>query len=125
MYAGMDGAVHLAEESTDAARAVPRALLSTWIVGFATSFIVSIAAMYSVQDFEQVANTPTGYVTVTPSSYIVEVANALHKVPHLRVISPSYALRRCSDHIHGRHVDCGSFCTPGMPAGTLELLFNR
>lgn len=60
MYAGIDGAIHLAEEATSASEAVPRALLSTWSIGFITSFIVAIAAMYSAQDFTLISNTPTG-----------------------------------------------------------------
>jgi choline transport protein len=52
MYAGLDGAIHLAEECKNAATAVPRALMSTWIVGFVTSFVVSVAVMYSAQDFD-------------------------------------------------------------------------
>ena len=62
MYAGLDGAIHLAEESKNASVAVPRALMSTWIVGFITSFAIGIAAMYSAQDFDKIATTPTGYV---------------------------------------------------------------
>jgi len=62
MYAGLDGAIHLAEESKNATVAIPRALFSTWIIGFVTSFAVSVATMYSAQDFEAIATTPTGYV---------------------------------------------------------------
>lgn len=65
MYAGLDGAIHLAEESKNASVAVPRALMSTWIIGFLTSIIVSIAVMYSAQDFEAIATTPTGYYHVS------------------------------------------------------------
>ncbi|KAH0361731.1 amino acid transporter, partial [Aureobasidium melanogenum] len=61
MYGGLDGAIHLAEEATNAREAVPRALLSTWSLGFLTSFIVSVAAMYSAQDFTTIASTPTGF----------------------------------------------------------------
>ncbi|KAI7363519.1 amino acid transporter [Hortaea werneckii] len=61
MYAGLDGAIHLAEESKNPTTAVPRALLSTWIVGFLTSFVVAIACMYTAQDFDKIASTPTGF----------------------------------------------------------------
>ncbi|KAI6857684.1 amino acid transporter [Hortaea werneckii] len=60
MYAGLDGAIHLAEESKNPTTAVPRALMSTWIVGFLTSFVIAIACMYSAQDFDKIASTPTG-----------------------------------------------------------------
>lgn len=60
MYAGIDGAIHLAEEATNAREAVPKALLSTWSIGFVTSFIAATACMYSAQDFDAIATTPTG-----------------------------------------------------------------
>lgn len=60
MYAGIDGAIHLAEEAVNAREAVPKALLSTWAVGFVTSFIAAVACMYSAQDFNAVATTKTG-----------------------------------------------------------------
>jgi choline transport protein len=40
IYSGIDGAIHLAEECKNAAVAVPRALISTTIIGFLTSFSV-------------------------------------------------------------------------------------
>ena len=61
MYAGIDGAIHLAEEAINAREAVPRALWSTWIIGFVTSFIIAVVCMYSAQDFNAIATTPTGY----------------------------------------------------------------
>lgn len=60
MYGGLDGAIHLAEEATNAREAVPMALLSTWSIGFITSFAVALAAMYSAQDFASIAASPTG-----------------------------------------------------------------
>lgn len=59
MYAAVDGAVHLAEEVANPTRIIPRALLSTWLIGFVTTFTFSIAMMYSGQDFEAIAETPT------------------------------------------------------------------
>ncbi|EMD96775.1 hypothetical protein COCC4DRAFT_62273 [Bipolaris maydis ATCC 48331] len=61
MYAGIDGAIHLAEEARNARTAVPKALVSIWGIGFVTSFIVAVASMYSVQDFTAVATTKTGF----------------------------------------------------------------
>ncbi|KAF7537119.1 hypothetical protein G7054_g4006 [Neopestalotiopsis clavispora] len=60
MYAGIDGALHLAEECTNAAIVIPRALLSTIIIGFVTSFAFMIAMIYCVQDFDTVVSTSTG-----------------------------------------------------------------
>ncbi|EMD68569.1 hypothetical protein COCSADRAFT_178367 [Bipolaris sorokiniana ND90Pr] len=61
MYAGIDGAIHLAEEARNARTAVPKALVSIWGIGFLTSFIVAVASMYAVQDFTAVATTKSGF----------------------------------------------------------------
>jgi choline transport protein len=60
MYAGIDGAIHLAEECSNAITAVPRALFSTWIIGFLTAFTFVIAMLYSISDLDAVLTTPTG-----------------------------------------------------------------
>jgi choline transport protein len=61
MYAGIDGALHLAEECQDAGKIVPRALISTLTIGFVTSFAFMIAMLYGTYDLEAVATSPTGY----------------------------------------------------------------
>ena len=43
VYAGIDGAIHLAEECSNASMAVPFALMSTLSIGFITSFAFVIA----------------------------------------------------------------------------------
>lgn len=60
MYAGIDGAIHLAEECKNAAVVVPRALMSTIGIGFVTSFVFAIVMVYCTNDFEAVVTTPTG-----------------------------------------------------------------
>ncbi|KAF2026651.1 amino acid transporter [Setomelanomma holmii] len=60
MYAGIDGAIHLAEECKNAAVVVPHALMSTICIGFVTSFIFAIVMVYCTNDFEAVVSTPTG-----------------------------------------------------------------
>lgn len=62
MYAGIDGALHLAEECIDAATVVPRALMSTLIIGFITSFAFMIAMLYCTSDLDAVVASNTGYV---------------------------------------------------------------
>jgi choline transport protein len=62
MYAGIDGAIHLAEECRNAAVVVPRALLSTITIGFVTSFIFAIVMLYCTNDLQAVVSTATGYV---------------------------------------------------------------
>lgn len=60
IFAGLDGAVHLAEEVTNAAQAVPRALLSTIVIGFITALTFAIAMLYSLTDFDSVLKDITG-----------------------------------------------------------------
>lgn len=60
IYSGLDGAIHLAEECKNAAHAVPRALMSTVIIGFVTSFAFAVAMVYSIGDFDAVVGTATG-----------------------------------------------------------------
>ncbi|KAJ5989526.1 hypothetical protein N7481_004736 [Penicillium waksmanii] len=60
MYAGIDGALHLAEECIDAAIVVPRALMSTLIIGFVTSFAFMIAMLYCTSDLDAVVASSTG-----------------------------------------------------------------
>lgn len=64
MYAGIDGALHLAEECKNAAVVVPRALMSTITIGFVTSFIFAVVMVYCTNDFDAVVSTPTGYVVL-------------------------------------------------------------
>jgi choline transport protein len=67
MYAGIDGAIHLAEECKNAAIIVPRALMSTIIIGFMTSFSFAIVMIYCTRDFEAVVSTPTGMSWTVPA----------------------------------------------------------
>lgn len=64
MYAGIDGAIHLAEECKNASVVVPRALMSTITIGFITSWVFAIVMLYCTQDFDAAATTPTGYVMI-------------------------------------------------------------
>lgn len=62
MFAGIDGAVHLAEEVSDAAKFVPRALMCTIVIGFITAFGFSLSMLYSLTDFDKVLQGLTGWV---------------------------------------------------------------
>ena len=62
MYAGIDGALHLAEECQNAATMVPRALMSTVSIGFVTTFAFMIAMLYCTSDLNAAVSTSTGYV---------------------------------------------------------------
>ncbi|EEP81302.1 conserved hypothetical protein [Uncinocarpus reesii 1704] len=58
--AGIDGAIHLAEECSNASVAVPRALMATIGVAFLTSFVFAVSMTYSMADFDKVLGTATG-----------------------------------------------------------------
>src|ERR1700712_1360612 len=60
MYAGIDGAIHLAEECRNPGRVVPRAIVSTLSIGFVTSFMFAVVMTYCIQDFDAVISTSTG-----------------------------------------------------------------
>lgn len=60
MYAGIDGAIHLAEECKQPERVVPWALISTLTIGFVTSFVFAVSMTYCIVDFDAVLSTPTG-----------------------------------------------------------------
>ena len=59
VYAGIDGAIHLAGECSNASMAVPFALMSTLSIGFITSFAFVIAMLYAMVDMDSVIGTPT------------------------------------------------------------------
>lgn len=60
MYAGLDGAVHLCEECKNPEKVVPKAIISTLVIGLVTSFMFAVSMTYCIVDFEAVLNTPTG-----------------------------------------------------------------
>ncbi|KAJ5322014.1 uncharacterized protein N7506_011144 [Penicillium brevicompactum] len=64
MYAGIDGALHLAEECKNASTVVPRALMSTLSIGFVTSFSFMVAMLYCTNDLDAVVQSKTGQVNV-------------------------------------------------------------
>ncbi|WYZ35131.1 hypothetical protein EsH8_I_001407 [Colletotrichum jinshuiense] len=58
IYSGLDGAIHLAEECTHAASTIPRALMSTILIGFVSAFTFSVAMLYSFTELEPVLSSP-------------------------------------------------------------------
>ena len=58
-FGGLDGAVHLAEDSMDSSNAIPFALVAAVAVGFVTTFTFVVVALYCVKDFQAVVNSPT------------------------------------------------------------------
>lgn len=58
-FAAIDCATHLAEEITQPERRIPLAILGTVCIGFVTSWLFSIAMMFSIVDLDTVSATPT------------------------------------------------------------------
>ncbi|KAH7039573.1 amino acid/polyamine transporter I [Microdochium trichocladiopsis] len=61
MLIGLDATMHLAEECSAPAKVIPRAIVSTVLVGFLTAFAFAVAMCYSTDDFESLLVTPTGF----------------------------------------------------------------
>lgn len=55
-----DSVAHLSEETEDAEKQCPRALVMSVLIGFVTCFAFLIAVLFCVQDLDAVVNTPTG-----------------------------------------------------------------
>ncbi|KAK6364538.1 hypothetical protein LTS17_012161 [Exophiala oligosperma] len=63
MFVGIDASLHLAEECLDAARIVPKAVMSVVGIGFVTAFAYAIAVSYSLNDLATIILTKTGFPT--------------------------------------------------------------
>ena len=67
-FAGLDGALHLADECLNTANAVPWALLCAVISSFVTAMIFIVTTLYCVQDYKAVLNTDTGLMPLVSVS---------------------------------------------------------
>ncbi|EXJ83064.1 hypothetical protein A1O1_06682 [Capronia coronata CBS 617.96] len=56
MFLGLDGALHLADECLQPERTVPKALITTTVIGFVTGFVFAIAMCYGITDFDVLIN---------------------------------------------------------------------
>ncbi|KAM5356546.1 hypothetical protein ACJ41O_003192 [Fusarium nematophilum] len=59
-FSGLDCAVHMAEEVCNPEKIIPIAIMGTVAIGFVTAWLFGLAMMFSIRDFEAVAETPTG-----------------------------------------------------------------
>ena len=59
MLSGLDATLHLAEECLEPERIVPKAVLVTVCVGFATAFPFAIGVIYSSSDIQAALNSAT------------------------------------------------------------------
>lgn len=60
-FVGADASVHLAEEVSNAALNIPRAILSAMLINGAVGFAMIVTILYCLNDIEGVLNTPTGF----------------------------------------------------------------
>ena len=60
-FVGADASVHLAEEVSNAALNIPRAILGAMLINGAVGFITMITILYCLGDIHKVVNTPTGF----------------------------------------------------------------
>jgi choline transport protein len=57
MYAGIDSTLHLTETCENPRKVVPRALMTTVVVGLVTGFGFSVAMCYGITDLGALVNT--------------------------------------------------------------------
>jgi len=60
-FVGADASVHLAEEVSDAARNIPRAILGAMIINGLVGFVMMITVLYCLGSFDKVVGGDTGY----------------------------------------------------------------
>ncbi|KAH0604526.1 uncharacterized protein H6S33_006903 [Morchella sextelata] len=58
-FSCLDACTHMAEELPKPDRNVPKAILGTVAIGFVTSWVYSIAILFSIQDLDAIIETPT------------------------------------------------------------------
>ena len=59
-FGGLDGAIHLAEDCFEPARTVPRAIITSLVVGFITAFFFAVSMLYCVKDLDSAIHSRTG-----------------------------------------------------------------
>jgi choline transport protein len=57
MFSGLDASLHLAEECTEPEKTIPRALMSTVVIGFVTSLVFTVAMCYGIKDLDALVST--------------------------------------------------------------------
>ncbi|OKP09944.1 Choline transport protein [Penicillium subrubescens] len=57
MYNGLDGAMHMAEESSNPEKVVPRTTMGAIGIGFTTGFAYTVAQIYAISDIQEIMTT--------------------------------------------------------------------
>jgi choline transport protein len=57
MYNGLDAAMHMAEECSNAEKVVPRTMMGAIGIGFITGFAYTVAQVYAISDMEEILTT--------------------------------------------------------------------
>lgn len=81
MFGGLDSALHLAEETLDASRTVPKALMSTIGIGFFSGFVFSVAMTYCIPSLDIFANDPSVFCSLNSDllGIIVQITDQGHE----------------------------------------------
>ncbi|KAK4689137.1 choline transport protein, partial [Tremellales sp. Uapishka_1] len=68
VFAGLDGAIHIAEDCLAPARAVPYALFSTVGMGLFTGFAMSVGLLYCIQDLDAALASELPFLAIVQQS---------------------------------------------------------
>lgn len=77
IWAGLDGAIHIAEEAEQPERAVPLTLLSTVGMGFITGMAMALALIYTVQDLDAAIASELPFLTIIAQASRSDAAAAV------------------------------------------------
>lgn len=61
LFVGADASVHMAEEVSNAAKTIPRAIIGSMCINGAVGFVMMITILFCLGDVESVLGTATGY----------------------------------------------------------------
>ncbi|OTA26662.1 hypothetical protein BTJ68_11693 [Hortaea werneckii EXF-2000] len=77
-FAGSDAAVHLAEETRDASRSVPRMMVGTVLLNGAMGFVMIITFGFCITDLEAVVSSESPFPFVDPGRHSLHDADPHH-----------------------------------------------
>ncbi|PGH15170.1 hypothetical protein AJ79_02535 [Helicocarpus griseus UAMH5409] len=113
-FAVLDSAAHLAEETPDPARNVPKAIMLTVIIGFLTSFPFACVLMYCLIDFPSVVGTSTN-VPMLELFYIAYGKNQAAALAIMAFVTLAYFFSLFPQHAYQARM-CWAFSRDkGMP----------